>query len=155
MRIIKVVVICFLKSHCELIVNLLWGNIWKLRQYILAGGRFQKGCRLIYYWYFDNYAACIGLGAKFADIPCFPHGFFGIFISNSAQIGKGGIIFHQVTIGSNMLPNSKKCGAPTIGDNVYIGCGAKLIGQLTVGNNARIGANAIVVKNIPANSVTV
>lgn len=54
-----------------------------------------------------------------------------------------------------MIKGSSKNGAPVIGDNVYIGCGAKLIGRITIGTNARIGANAIVVKDVPANSVTV
>ena len=40
-------------------------------------------------------------------------------------------------------------------DNVYIGCGAKIIGKVHVGKNARVGANAVVVKDIPANSVTI
>lgn len=54
-----------------------------------------------------------------------------------------------------MLNDSKKRGAPVIGDDVYIGCGAKLIGNIKVGDRARIGANCIVVKDVPSNSVTV
>lgn len=65
------------------------------------------------------------------------------------------MIFQHVTIGSNMLEGSLKHGAPTLGDNVYVGCGAKIIGNVHVGDNARIGANAIVVKDVPANSVTI
>lgn len=54
-----------------------------------------------------------------------------------------------------MLVDSKRKGAPVLGDNVYIGCGAKLIGNIKVGDRARIGANCIVVKDVPSNSVTV
>ena len=109
----------------------------------------------LYESYFEHYGAWIGLGAVFKGVPVFPHGFFGIFISNSAHIGKNAVIYQQVTIGSNMLVDSKRKGAPVLGDNVYIGCGAKLIGNIKVGDRARIGANCIVVKDVPSNSVTV
>ncbi len=54
-----------------------------------------------------------------------------------------------------MIKGSKKKGAPTIADNVYIGCGAKIIGAVNVGKNARIGANCVIVKDVPPNSTTV
>ncbi|MCV2361768.1 hypothetical protein LNV08_22645, partial [Paucibacter sp. TC2R-5] len=69
------------------------------------------------------------------------------------MIGKNCVIFQQVTIGSNTLIDSKGRGAPTIGDNVYIGAGAKIVGKVTIGNNVRIGANAVVYKDVPSNSV--
>lgn len=98
-----------------------------------------------------------------ADIPCAshihpfatPHGLCGIFISYGARIGTGCTIFHQVTIGSNTLPDSRGQGAPTIGNNVYIGAGAKIIGNVTVGDNARIGANCVVTFDVPANATVV
>ena len=114
-----------------------------------------KFWRFIYYSYLEHYGSYIGVRAKLEEIPCFPHKLSGIFISNSARIGKGCTIFHQVTIGSNTLKDSKNLGAPTIGDNVYIGCGAKIIGNVKIGNNVRIGANAIIVKDIPDNSVAI
>lgn len=85
----------------------------------------------------------------------FPHGLTGVFISQGAVIGDGCTIFHQVTIGSNTLLNSKSQGAPIIGNNVYIGAGAKIIGGITIGDNVRIGANAIVVVDIPENATVV
>lgn len=54
-----------------------------------------------------------------------------------------------------MTIGSARQGSPTIEDNVYIGCGAKIIGKVIVGENARIGANCTVVKDIPSNSVCV
>lgn len=84
-----------------------------------------------------------------------PHGLAGIFISYGARIGKGCTIFHQVTIGSNTLGDSRGQGAPVIGDNVYIGAGAKIIGGVTVGDNARIGANCVVTFDVPANATVV
>ena len=89
------------------------------------------------------------------DIPVFPHGLHGIFISNKAHIGKGCVIFHQVTIGSNNPADSRGNGAPKIGNNTYIGCGAKIIGNVNIGNNSRIGANCIVTKDVSANSLCI
>ena len=76
-------------------------------------------------------------------------------MSNNAHSGRGCVIFQHVTIGSNTLKDSKRRGAPYIEENVYIGCGAKIIGDVHVGKNARIGVNCVVVKDVPANSVTV
>lgn len=80
-----------------------------------------------------------------------PHGFYGIFISSAAKIGTGCTIFQQVTIGSNTLLDSKSGGAPTIGNNVYIGAGAKIIGNVKIGNNVRIGAGCTVTRDVPDN----
>ena len=73
-----------------------------------------------------------------------PHGFYGIFISQRANVGEGCVIYQQVT-----------GGAPTIGNNCLIGAGAKIIGNVHVGNNVRIGANAIVVDDVPDNCTVV
>ncbi|GHU68150.1 hypothetical protein FACS189413_04370 [Bacteroidia bacterium] len=97
----------------------------------------------------------IGHNADIPYIPCFPHGISGIFISNEAKIGKNVVIFQQVTIGSNTLNKANKFGSPKIGDNVYIGAGAKIIGNIKIGNNCRIGANAVVYTDLPDNSVAV
>ncbi len=99
----------------------------------------------------------IPLGVKFKEEGnvCFPHGISGIFISGGAEIGKNCTIFQQVTIGSNTLNDSKKCGIPIIGDNVFIGAGAKIIGNVKIGNNVRIGAGAVVVEDVCDNATVV
>lgn len=84
-----------------------------------------------------------------------PHGLSGIYISKKAKVGKGCTIYHQVTIGSNDLIDSKNYGSPTIGDNVYIGAGAKIIGNIKVGNNVKIGANCVVTKDVPNDTTVV
>ncbi|MBQ2697367.1 MAG: serine acetyltransferase, partial [Clostridia bacterium] len=84
-----------------------------------------------------------------------PHELSGIFISKGAVIGEGCTIFQQVTIGSNTLEGSRRYGAPTIGRNVYIGAGAKIIGRVTIGDNARIGAGCVVTEDIPAGATVV
>lgn len=85
----------------------------------------------------------------------FPHGIDGIYISSGSRIGDGCVVFHQVTIGSNTLLDSKRNGCPVIGENVYIGAGAKIIGNVNIGNNVRIGANCVVTKDITSNSTVV
>ena len=84
-----------------------------------------------------------------------PHSFYGIFISEAARIGTGCTIYQGVTIGSNTLLDSKSAGAPTIGDNVYIGTGARIIGNVKVGNNVRIGAGCTVTRDVPDNCTVV
>lgn len=88
-------------------------------------------------------------GAFFKKPPNLPHGLYGIIVSKNAIIGENVTIFHQVTIGEG------KGGAPRIGDNCYIGAGAKIIGNIGVGDNVRIGANCVVVEDIPDNSTVV
>ena len=97
----------------------------------------------------------IGASARFANKPLFPHGYTGIYISGGATLGENCVIFQQVTIGSDSLADSKKAGSPTIGNNCYIGAGAKIIGNIVVGDNCRIGANAVVYKDVPDNCTVV
>lgn len=85
----------------------------------------------------------------------FPHGVCGIFISGGAVIGDNCTIYQQVTIGSNMLIDSYGFGHPTIGDNCFIGAGAKIIGNIKIGNNCRIGANVVVTKDVPNDCLVV
>lgn len=80
------------------------------------------------------YGAYIGFDVRIKSKITFPHDLFGVFISERAVIGENCVIFQQVTIGSNTLPDSQRPGAPVIGDNVYIGAGVKIIGGVKVGN---------------------
>ena len=133
---------------------------WKLRQKLLVPrkglGKLKKLYPLYLYKKAQRQAgATIPLGTEFGGKPYFPHGFYGIFISYGAKLGTGCTIFQQVTIGSNTLSGTKNPGAPVIGDNVYIGAGAKIIGGIRIGNNVRIGANCVVTKDIPDNCTVV
>lgn len=102
-----------------------------------------------------KYGCFIPATCKIGSNLSLPHGLNGIFISQDAVIGDDCTIFHQVTIGSNNLKDSAGLGAPTVGNNVYIGAGAKIIGACKVGNNVRIGANAVITKDVPDNSTVV
>jgi serine O-acetyltransferase len=78
----------------------------------------------------------------------------GIVIASGAVIGRGMTIEHQVTIG-NRIGHEGELGCPTIGDNVFIGVGAKVLGAIHIGNNVRIGANAVVLHDVPDNATVV
>lgn len=84
-----------------------------------------------------------------------PHSFSGIYISTDSSVGEGCTIYQQVVIGSNKVKSSKGYGAPVIGNNVLIGAGAKIIGNVKIGNNVRIGANCCVTCDIPDNATVV
>lgn len=78
----------------------------------------------------------------------------GIIINDKVRIGRNCNIHHGVTIGArNRSDSGLVLGTPEIGDNVYIGPGAKVFGGIKIGNNVAIGANAVVVHDVPDNAV--
>lgn len=98
-------------------------------------------------------ATGIGEGVEFAAPPILPHGLNGIVIHSKSKIGKNVTIMHQVTIGT--LGTRGDNSAAVIGDNVFIGAGAKILGSIHIGNNVKIGANAVVLQDIPDNATVV
>ena len=80
------------------------------------------------------------------------HG-MGVVIGETTEVGDYVTIYHGVTLGGTSLHKTKR--HPTIGDHVVIGAGAKVLGAITIGAHSRIGANAVVVKPTPPNSVVV
>jgi len=128
-------------------------DIWRIKEVIK-----KKRHRLLEHAYYDYFAArCswISHHSNFLGVPFFPHGPLGVFISRNAVIGKNCVIMQQVTIGSNPLADSKLQGSPVIGDNVFIGAGAKIVGGIRIGNNCRIGANVTISGNLPENTLAV
>jgi len=79
--------------------------------------------------------------------------FGGITISGASIIGRDCNLSQGITIGVSGEGTNR--GVPTIGDEVYIAPGARLFGKITVGNNVKIGANAVVFKDVPDNAVVV
>ncbi|HEY3297574.1 MAG TPA: serine O-acetyltransferase EpsC [Armatimonadota bacterium] len=80
------------------------------------------------------------------------HG-MGVVIGETAEIGENVTLYHGVTLGGTSWKKEKR--HPTIGDNVVIGAGAKVLGPFTVGANSKIGAGSVVVNEVPPNSVVV
>lgn len=90
----------------------------------------------------------IGRNADFGEGFVLVHS-YGVVINSSVKGGRNIIIEHLVTIGA------EKNESPVLGDNVFIGAGAKIIGAVRIGNNVKIGANAVVVSDIPDNTTAV
>jgi serine O-acetyltransferase len=131
-------------------------DLWELREKAICSKGISRDFWIILYnRYLHNYGADIPLEARIMSRPKLPHDAYGIFISKGATIGVNCVIFQHVTIGSNTLRQSERRGSPVIGDNCYIGAGAKIIGNIKVGNNCRIGANCVVVEDVPDSSVVV
>lgn len=102
-----------------------------------------------------KYSCIIPLQAKICESVILPHGLMGVFISKGAVIGERCTIFQQVTIGSNLIKGSKHYGSPTIGDDVFIGANATIIGGVTIGNRVKIGAGCTVFEDIPNDATVV
>ncbi len=91
-------------------------------------------------------------GAKIGKRLFIDHG-MGVVIGETSIIGDDCTIYHQVTLGGTGKEAVKR--HPTIGNNVLIGCGSKILGNITIGNNVKIGSNSVVLKDIPDNSTAV
>jgi len=80
------------------------------------------------------------------------HG-MGVVIGETAEVGDDCYLYHQVTLGVARTDSGKR--HPTVGNNVIIGAGAKVLGPITVGHNARVGANSVVLDNVPNDTTVV
>ena len=89
-------------------------------------------------------------GAKIDKGLFIDHG-MGVVIGETAVVGKDVTIYHGVTLGGTTMDPVKR--HPTVEDNVMIGAGAKVLGNITIGKNSKIGANVVVKTDVPANSV--
>jgi serine O-acetyltransferase len=122
------------------ITHWLWiRNVRFLARYISQFARWLTGIEI-------HPGATVGSGF-FID-----HG-MGVVIGETAEIGNDVTLYHGVTLGGTSLDKGKR--HPTIGDRVVIGAGAKVLGNIMIGADSRIGANAVVVKSAPENSVIV
>jgi serine O-acetyltransferase len=125
--------------------------IWKRRWHLLARmvshfGRWLTGIE-------------IHPGARIGEHLFIDHG-MGVVIGETAEIGRGVTLYHDVTLGgvapsidSDSQRDQKR--HPTLGDDVIIGSGAQILGPITVGRCARVGANAVVTRDVPENTTVV
>ena len=91
-------------------------------------------------------------GAKIGRKLFIDHG-MGIVFGETAEIGDNCTIYHGVTLGGTGKDTGKR--HPTLGNNVLIGAGAKVLGPVYIGDNVRVGAGSVVLKNLPANATAV
>lgn len=80
------------------------------------------------------------------------HG-MGVVIGETAEIGNDVVLYHGVTLGGTGKDKGKR--HPTVADNVVIGSGAKVLGPINIGKNAKIGANAVVLRDVPEGATAV
>ena len=114
----------------------------------------KQGLQKLYYTYrymriASKNGGYVGRETVFLGKPNLPHGFHGIHISRRATIGKNCTILQNVTIG-----NVNARGA-VIGNDVFIGAGANIIGEIRIGDNVKIGAGTTVFEDVPANCTVV
>ncbi len=148
---IKRVISCYRTPAVHAIVIFRFGQ-W------LHGQNFMVKLLLLPIYYMQNHRMTARWGISIERTTKIGEGFYighygGIFVSADAKIGKNVNISQDVTIG--VAGKGENRGCPTIGDNVYIAPGAKIFGKIKVGNDVKIGANAVVYKDIPDGATVV
>src|SRR6059036_1765071 len=137
------VVLCYPGVHAiwaHRVSHALWGAGWTTTaRWFSHLSRFLTGIEI-------HPAAKLGSGL-FID-----HG-MGIVIGETAEVGENVSLLQGVTLGGTSLKREKR--HPTLGNNVVVGAGAKIIGAFTIGAGSRIGAGSVVVREVPTNSVVV
>jgi serine O-acetyltransferase len=137
------ILFCYAGFHAVLVHRLAhW--FWTHRLYFL--GRFTSHMGRALTGIEIHPGATIGK-AFFID-----HG-MGVVIGETSEIGDNVTLYHGVTLGGTTWQKGKR--HPTIGNNVVVGAGAKVLGPVKIGDNTRIGANSVVISEIPPNSVVV
>lgn len=91
-------------------------------------------------------------GARIGRNLFIDHG-MGIVIGETAEIGNNCILYHQVTLGGTGKDRGKR--HPTLGDRVFVSAGAKILGSVSIGSGSKIGANAVVLIDVPPNATAV
>ncbi|MCL4542484.1 MAG: serine O-acetyltransferase [Deltaproteobacteria bacterium] len=137
------VLLCYPGLHAvyfHKLSHFLWEHkLWLLARLISQCGRFITGIE-------------IHPGAKIGRRFFIDHG-MGVVIGETAEIGDDVTIYHGVTLGGTSWKKEKR--HPTIENNVMIGVGAKILGPLRVGHDSKIGANSVVVDEVPPHSTVV
>jgi serine O-acetyltransferase len=122
----------------------------------ISHGLWIHNYKLLARWFSQVMRALTGIeihpGATIGPNLFIDHG-MGVVIGETAEVGACVTLYHGVTLGGTSLNKGKR--HPTLEDNVVVGAGAKVLGAITIGSNSRIGANAVVVKSTPPNSVVV
>jgi len=137
------ILFCYPGFHALLFYRLahaLWFRKWYfLGRLISHVGRFFTGIE-------------IHPGARIGRRFFIDHG-MGVVIGETTEIGDDCTLYHGVTLGGTSWAKEKR--HPTLGNNVVVGAGAKVLGPFKVGDNSKIGSNSVVVKEVPANSTVV
>lgn len=117
------------------VANIMWRRKWKYLARLLS--------YLARIWTTIDIHPGATIGRRFF----IDHG-AGVVIGETAEIGNDVTIYHGVTLGGTTWSKGKR--HPTLGDNVIIGAGAKVLGPITIGISAKVGANSVVIKDVPS-----
>lgn len=142
-RSVAEILLCYPGFHAVMIhraTHWLWTHrLFLVARFLSHVGRFLTGVE-------------IHPGARIGESLFIDHG-MGVVVGETAEIGDRVTLYHGVTLGGTTWQKGKR--HPTIGNNVVIGTGAKVLGPVKIGDNTRIGANSVVIGDIPPNSVVV
>ena len=143
-----------LHSTFELFFN--YPGLWALFFHRIAHWFYNKGLRFLprFISAFGQFLTVIDIhpAATIGHRVFIDHG-VGVVIGETAIIGNDVIIYQQVTLGG--VSTSKGKRHPTLENNVVIGAGAKILGNITIGERSKVGANSVVVKNVPPESTAI
>jgi serine O-acetyltransferase len=130
-------------------LHAIWG-------YRISNWMWKRNLKLLARWLSHVIRFLTGIeihpGATIGEKFFIDHG-MGVVIGETAEVGENVSLYHGVTLGGTTLEKGKR--HPTLEDNVVVGAGAKILGAIVIGEGSRIGANAVVVKTVPPNSVVV
>ena len=133
-----------------------WGGVQALLSHRVAHALNEAGVPLLPLVISYGSRAVTGIeihpAAKIGDDFFIDHG-SGVVIGETAEVGDRVTLYQGVTLGGTGFARGKR--HPTVGDNVTVGSGAKLLGPIEVGHGAKVGANTVVIQDVPANSTVV
>lgn len=143
-------------ARSSLEILLLYPGVKAVRSHRKAHWCYEHNLKFLARWISQASRRRTGIeihpGAKIGRRLVIDHG-MGVVIGETAEIGDDCLIYHGVTLGGTGKDAGKR--HPTIGNNVMISCGAKVLGPFKVGDNSRIAANAVVLTEVPPNCTAV
>lgn len=135
--------------------NIQMNRLWRLGKRLSKRRETRRIARIIELMKHVFCACSVSIESEIGEGTVFYHRGIGCVVHPKAVIGSNCKIFQCVTIGSKWSNATCAGEAPRIGNNVLIGVGAVILGGIEIGDNSIIGANSVVTKNVPANSIAI
>ena len=143
-------------ARSKLAIFLLYNGLHATLYYRAAHWLYRRHCKFLARWLSQHAKWTTGVeihpAATIGRRLVIDHG-TGIVIGATTEIGDDCLLYQGVTLGGTGIAGGKR--HPTLGNNVMVGSGAKILGPITVGDNARVAANAVVLRDVPENSTVV
>lgn len=143
-------------ARSKLEVFLLYNGLHAVLYYRAAHWLYRRHCKCLARWISQHAKWTTGVeihpAATIGRRLVIDHG-TGIVIGATTEIGDDCLLYQGVTLGGTGIASGKR--HPTLGNNVMVGCGAKILGPIKIGNNSRVAANSVVLRDVPENSTVV